>query len=81
MKLLEDFFSWFLIVYVASIPIIWLWVFYHKVKCRKVDSCVNRKCKFWQWCSHNKEERKKDELEYRRQWLMRRYGLSENDLE
>lgn len=81
MKLLEEIFSWVLVVYIASIPMIWLWVLYYKVKCWKVNSCANRKCKFWQWCSHNKKERKKDEFELRRQWLMRRYGLSDNDLE
>lgn len=81
MNLLENFFSRFSVVFIASYPIIWLWVLYHKIKCRKVDSCTNRKCKFWSLCNHNKEERKKDDLEYRKQNLMRHCGLSEDNLE
>lgn len=58
----------------------WMWVLYYKIKCQKADSCTNRKCKFWTLCNHNSEERKKDEMEYRKQNLMRQYGLSEDDL-
>lgn len=80
MYMLEYFFSRLLVIFTASYPIIWLWVLYHKIKCRKADSCTNRKCKFWSLCTHNEEERKKDEMEERKQNLMRHLGLSEDDL-
>lgn len=78
--MLENFFSWLLIVFIAIMPFMWMWVLYYKIKCQKADSCTNRKCKFWTLCNHNSEERKKDEMEYRKQNLMRQYGLSEDDL-
>lgn len=78
--MLEYFFSWLLKVFIAIMPIIWVWELYHKIKCRKVKSCSNRKCKYWSLCNHNYEERKKDDLEYRKQNLMRHCGLSEDDL-
>lgn len=80
MNLLECFFSWLLVVFIALMPFMWMWVLFYKIKCRKVDSCADRKCRYWEWCSHNREERKKDELEFRKQNLMRQYGLSEDDL-
>ena len=79
--ILEFIFSWLLIVFVVSMSIAWVWVLYHKIKCRKVDSCADRKCKYWDWCNHNRAERKKDELEMRKQNLMHRYGLAEDDLD
>lgn len=81
MKLLEAIFLWLIIVYIASIPFIWMWVLYHKIKCRKAESCVNRQCKYWEWCSHNFREKTKDEAEMRRRNLMRKYGLPEDDME
>lgn len=80
MAIVEDIFSWLLVVFIVSMPIAWLWVLYYKFKCWKVDSCADRKCKYWDWCNHNYEERKKDEIELRKQNLMRRYGLIEDDL-
>lgn len=81
MYMLEYFFSWLLKIFIVSLPIMWAWVFYHKIKCWKVDSCSNRKCKFWSFCTHNYDERKKDDLDYRKRNLMRQHGLSEDDLE
>lgn len=80
MNLLECFFSWLLVIFIALMLFMWMWVLYYKINCRKVDSCANRKCRYWEWCSHNREERKRDEMEYRKQNLMRQYGLSEDDL-
>ena len=80
MNLLECFFFLFLVIFIALMLFMWMWVLYYKINCRKVDSCANRKCRYWEWCSHNREERKRDEMEYRKQNLMRQYGLSEDDL-
>lgn len=80
MEILENMFSWFLVIFIVSMPIGWVWVLYYKIKCRKVDLCADRKCKYWDWCNHNDEERKKDEIELRKQNLMRRQGLTEDDL-
>ena len=80
MEILENMFSWLLVVFIVPMPIAWAWVLYYKIKCRKVDSCADRKCKYWNWCNHNYGERKKDEIELRKQNLMRRHGLIEDDL-
>lgn len=80
MEILKNIFSCFLAVFIMSIPTAWMWVLYYKIKCRKVDSCADRKCKYWNWCNHNYEERKKDEIELRKQNLMRKHGLMEDDL-
>lgn len=77
--MIEYFFSWVLDIFIVSLPIMWAWVLYHKIKCRKIDSCTNRKCKYWSLCTHNREERKKDDLEFRKQNLMRQRGLSEDE--
>lgn len=69
MDVITNFFEWLIIAYFVSIPFIWLWVFYHKIKCRKIEECSNRKCKYWKYCKHNYAERKKDELELRKQML------------
>lgn len=81
MDLIANFFGWLAMAYFASIPFIWMWVFYHKIKCRKINKCSNRKCKYWQYCRHNYVERKKDELELRRQILLHRLGLEEEELD
>ena len=78
MEILEDIFSCLLVIFIASIPIAYLWVLYYKIKCRKVDSCADRKCKYWEWCSHNYVERKKDEIELRKQNLMRSHRSTKN---
>ena len=75
MKLIADCLGLLIIVYFVSIPFIWAWVFYHKIKCRKKAECSNRKCKYWQYCEHNYVERKKDELELRKQMLLHSLGL------
>lgn len=80
MEILENIFLWLLVVFFVSMLVVWVWVLYYKIKCRKVDSCADRKCKYWEWCNHNYAERKKDEIELRKQNLMRRYGLTEDDL-
>ena len=77
MDFIADFFRWLIVACFVSIPFIWLWVFYHKIKCRKMEECSNRKCKYWQYCDHNYIERKKDELELRKQMLLRSLGLTE----
>ena len=79
MVILRDIFSWILVVFIVSITVAWVWVLYYKIKCRKVDSCADRKCKYWEWCKHNHAERKKYEIEMRKQNLMRRHGLTEDD--
>lgn len=81
MDFIADFFGWLMIAYFASIPFIWIWVFYHKIKCRKTEDCSNRKCKYWQYCEHNYVERKKDELELRKQMLLHSLGLTEEELD
>ncbi|MDE7429239.1 MAG: hypothetical protein K2N00_08265 [Lachnospiraceae bacterium] len=80
MEIIKDIFSWLLVVFIVSMTVAWVWVLYYKIKCRKVNSCADRKCKYWEWCKHNYEERKKDEIEMRKQNLMRRHGLTEDDL-
>ena len=80
MEILENIFSWFLVVFFVLMLVEWVWVLYYKFKCRKVDSCADRKCKYWEWCNHNYAERKKEEIELRKQNLMRRYELTEDDL-
>ena len=81
MDFIAEFFGWVMIVYFVSIPFIWAWVFYHKIKCRKIEECSNRKCKYWQYCEHNYVERKKDEFELRKQMLLHNLGLKEEDLD
>ena len=81
MDFIAEFFGWLIIAYFVSIPFIWAWVFYHKIKCRKTEECSNRKCKYWQYCEHNYVERKKDELELRKQMLLHSLGLTEEDLD
>ena len=81
MDFIAEFFGWVIIVYFVSIPFIWAWVFYHKIKCRKIEECSNRKCKYWQYCEHNYVERKKDEFELRKQMLLHNLGLKEEDLD
>ena len=76
MNFIFNFLGWLVIVYFASIPFIWVWVFYHKIKCRKIKKCNNRN-KYWQYCEHNYMERKKDELELRKQILLHSLGLTE----
>lgn len=77
MDFIAVFFGWLIMAYFVSIPFIWLWVFYHKTKCRKMEECSNRKCKYWQYCDHNYIERKKYELELRKQMLLHSLGLTE----
>ncbi len=81
MDFIADFFGWVIIAYFVSIPFMWVWVFYHKIKCRKMEECSNRKCKYWEYCEHNYVERKKDELELRKQMLLHSLGLTEEDLD
>lgn len=81
MDFIADFFGWLIVAYFVSIPFMWLWVFYHKIKCRKKEECSNRKCKYWQYCEHNYVERKKDELELRKQMLLHSLGLTEEELD
>ncbi len=33
MDFIADFLGWLIVAYFVSIPFIWLWVFYHKIKC------------------------------------------------
>lgn len=77
MDFISVFFGWLIMAYFVSIPFIWLWVLYHKIKCRKMEECSNRKCKYWQYCDHNYIERKKDELKLRKQMLLHSLGLTE----
>ena len=77
MDFIADFFGWLIAAYFVLFPFIWLWVFYHKIKCRKMEECSNRKCKYWQYCDHNYIERKKEELALRKQMLLHSLGLTE----
>ncbi|GEM_PF-5103633 len=79
MDIIANLFGWLVIIYFVSIPFIWAWVFYHKIKCRKIEECSNRNCKYWQFCEHNYVERKKDELELRKQMLLHSLGLPEEE--
>lgn len=81
MNFIISFFEWFVIAYFVSIPFIWIWVFYHKIKCWKIEKCSNRQCKYWQYCEHNYVERKKEELELRKQMLLHSLGLMEEELD
>ncbi len=80
MEVLRHIVSWGIVVFILFIPVVQVWEIYHKIKCRKVQSCTNRKCKYWIWCSHNDIEREKDELELRKQVMMDKLGLTEDDL-
>lgn len=68
------------IVYFASLPFFWAWMFYHKIKCRKAENCCNRKCTYWHYCEHNYVEQKKDEIELRVQLLLHNLGLTEEEI-
>ena len=81
MDVIAGFFGWLMETYFASIPFIWVWVFYYKIKCRKMEECSNRKCKYWEYCEHNYVERKKDELELRKQMLLHSLGITEEELD
>ncbi len=78
MELLGNIMGCVIVVLFISIPVTWVWVFCHKIKCRRVESCANRKCKYWSWCSHNYAERRKDRVELWKRVLMERYGLKED---
>ena len=80
MRVIGDIFGLLVVASFVWIPFFWVWAFYHKIKCRKVEDCKNRKCRYWSWCNHNYAERKKEELELRKQMLMRNLGLTEEDL-
>jgi 3-phosphoglycerate kinase len=54
-------------------------VFYYKIKCRKIEGCCNRKCKYWQYCSHNHVERKKDEIEMRKKILLHNLRMTKEE--
>ena len=79
MEIFGDIFSWLLVVFILPMSVAWVWVLYYMIKCWKVDSCVDRKCRYWEWCKHNHAERKKDEIEMRKQNLMRRHGSPEDN--
>lgn len=81
MDFIANVFGGLAVAYFVSIPFIWIWVFYYKIKCRKIEGCSNRKCKYWQYCEHNYLEHKKDELELRKQMLLHSLGLTEEELE
>lgn len=81
MNFISNFFGWLVAVHLVSLPVVWAWVFYHKIKCRKKEECSNRKCKYWQYCQHNYVERKKDEIELRKQMLLHSLGLTEEELD
>lgn len=81
MNIIANFFGWLTVAYFVSIPFIWIWVFYHKIKCRKIENCSDRKCKYWEYCNHNYVERKKDEIELRKQMLLHSLGLTEEALD
>lgn len=81
MNFIANLFGWLTVAYFVSIPFIWVWVFYYKIKCRKVEKCSSRKCNYWQYCNHNYVERKKDEIELRKQMLLHSLGLTEEKLD
>ena len=78
MDFVSAFFGWLVITNFVSFPLIWAWVFYHTIKCWKIEECSNRKCKYWQYCEHNYVERKKDEIELRKQILLHNLGFMED---
>ena len=54
-----------IVLSIALLPVMWVWVGYHVIKCHRVSNCENRKCTYWKLCNHNENERKKDELLWR----------------
>ena len=76
MNIIANLFGWLTVAYFVSIPFIWIWVFYHKI-----ENCSDRKCKYWEYCNHNYVERKKDEIELRKQMLLHSLGLTEEALD
>ena len=62
-----------------SIPLTWMWVFYYRIKCWKVKSCANRKCKYWEWCEHSEVERERDEINLIKQ-MLHEWEVVENNL-
>ena len=70
MDIIFNFFGCLIFAHFVSIPFIWAWVFYHKIKCRKIEGCNNRECKYWKYCEHNYAERKKDEIALRKRMLL-----------
>lgn len=59
---------WITFVFIAVILSFWAWAFYHERKCRRINSCADRKCRYWKWCRHNFTERKKDEIKLRKRF-------------
>ena len=53
---------------------------YYKIKCRKVKDCVNRKCRYWEWCEHNQKARDKEFILLRIVMLEKRFGLDFSEL-
>ena len=63
-----------------ALPIFWIWAIYYKNKCRKVKDCVNRKCRYWEWCEHNQKARDKEFILLRIVMLEKRFGLDFSEL-
>lgn len=56
--ILEIMFS----VMIAALPVSWIWALFHVVKCCRKKNCENRKCTYWDMCTHNKQARRRMEL-------------------
>lgn len=54
---------WFTIIAFASMPFVWIWIIYHKIKCWRVEKCPNRKCTFWKFCYHTMGDRLREHWE------------------
>lgn len=65
MEIIGNIFAALMMLTIALIPVMWIWVGYHVIKCHKADNCANRKCTYWKFCNHNAHERKKDEFLWR----------------
>lgn len=51
-----DIFSIIIIAYFLMIILGWIYVFYHKIKCRNVKKCPNEKCTYRATCKHTARE-------------------------
>lgn len=72
--MLEVLFS----VMVAMLPVSWIWSLYHIVKCHGKRKCENRKCTYWDMCTHNKQARRADAARRRMELLEEMYGEINN---
>ena len=62
MSLLNDIIAYTIIIYILSLPVTWVWILYHKIRCRKVNACTKKTCRYWEWCRHNLVQKQIDKI-------------------